>query len=235
MQPVTGQSRPGYASPPMPPRPSAPVLRGSCRGPPRVRGWAMGGGSVGGELVRRAGELARRAGARHPGSSPSWWPGAPLASPCRRGVVRSQLAGGLPPGVRGRVVPSERSRQGRLRAVGGRGPARHWPCVAVPGGRPWWSARGSVPRWRAWAGAGLAAGPSSTRVATVPVVRAPLPPRRVLRGGRHRARFARPVAKCVWARCRGRSSPLTPRRAGSSGVPPRRRGGRRRGPDPRPL
>ena len=92
------------------------------------------------------------------------------------------------------------------------GPSRHWPCVAVPGGRQWWPARGSVPRWRAWAGTD-AVGPSPVRVAEVPAVRDLLPSRRAMRGGRRRARSARPVAKCVWARCRGRSPPLTHRGA----------------------
>jgi hypothetical protein len=46
----------------MPAHPSAPVLRGSHRGPPRVRGWAMGGGAVGGGAGppgRIAGPLGR--------------------------------------------------------------------------------------------------------------------------------------------------------------------------------
>ena len=103
IHPVAGpRPGPGVASPPMPPRPSAPVLRGSRRGPPRVRGWAMGGGAVGGG----AGPPGRGAGPS--GRGPSipcpprrGGPPPPLASPCRRGVVRTLLVGGPPPRVRG--------------------------------------------------------------------------------------------------------------------------------------
>ena len=182
---------PGVASPPMPPRPSAPVLRGSRRGPPRVRGWAMGGGRWGGELVRRAGELVRRTG----GPSPRVLPVGVarrrhLASACHRGAVRTQLVGGPPPWVQ--VVWYHPCAAGRIAIVWlvVEWPSRHWPCVAVPGGRQWWPARGSVPRWRAWAGTD-AVGPSPVRVAEVPAVRDLLPSRRAMRGGRRRARSAR--------------------------------------------
>ena len=211
----------------------------SCEG--RVEGrpgcgagrWVGCGG--GGELGRRAGKLVRRTG----GPSPRVLPVVVarrrhLASACHRGAVRTQLVGGSPPWVR--VVWCHPCAAGRIAIVWlvVEWPSRHWPCVAVPGGRQWWPARGSVPRWRAWAGTD-AVGPSPVRVAEVPAVRDLLPSRRAMRGGRRRARSARPVTKCVWARCRGRSPPLTPRCAGSPGVPPRRRGGRRRGHDPRPL
>ena len=144
---------PGVASPPMPPRPSAPVLRGSRRGPPRVRGWAMGGGRWGGELVRRAGNWSS-SGARPPCPPRRGGPPPPLASACRRGVVRTLLVGGPPPRVRG--VWCHPCAAGRIAIVWlvVEWPSRHWPCVAVPGGRQWWPARGSVPRWRAWAGTG---------------------------------------------------------------------------------
>jgi len=227
---------PGVASPPMPPRPSAPVLRGSRRGPPRVRGWAMGGGRWGGG----AGPSGRGTGSSYRGpvppvSCPSGWPAVAIGvavPPWRRtrSARRRFTAAGA--GACGAILVQQ---AGSPSCGGGRGPSHHWPCVAVPGGGPWWPARGSVPWWRAWAGIGLAVGPSPMRVAEVPAVRALLPSRRAMRGGRHRACPARPVAKCVWARCRGRSPPLTPRCAGSPGVPPRRRGGRRRGHDPRPL
>ena len=161
-------------------------------------------------------------------------PPSPLASPCRRGVVRTLLVGGQLPRVRGRAVPSACSRQDRHRAVGGRVPPHRWPCDAVPGvgrGRP----PGGRCRGDGHGRGSVSVGPSPARVAKVPAVRALLPSARAMRGGRHRACPAHAVAKCVWARCRGRSPPLTPRRAGSPGVPPRRRGGRRRGHDPRPL
>ena len=204
----------------------------SCEG--RVEGrpgcgagrWVGGGGG---------GELVRRAGARHPVSSPSWWPAAAVGvavPPWRRARSARRRSAAAGAGAGGAILVQQ---AGSPSCGGGRGPSHHWPCVAVPGGGPWWPARGSVPWWRAWAGIGLAVGPSPMRVAEVPAVRALLPSRRAMRGGRHRACPARPVAKCVWARCRGRSPPLTPRCAGSPGVPPRRRGGRRRGHDPRPL
>ena len=135
---------PGVASPPMPPRPSAPVLRGSRRGPPRVRGWAMGGGRRGGELVRRAGELVRRAGARHPVSCPSWRPAAAIwrrraavapcapcsSAACRRGcgscgAIRVQQAGSPSCGWWSR---------GRL-ATGRALPCRVEGSGGLPGGR----------------------------------------------------------------------------------------------------
>ena len=140
-------------------------------------------------------------------------PPPPLASPCRRGVVRTLLVGGPPPRVRGvRCHPSAAGRIAIVRLVV-ECPSHHWPCVAVPG-----EGRGGRPGVGAavvgMGGDRSAVGPSPARVAKVPAVRALLPSRRAMRGGRHRACPARPVAKCVWARCRGRSPPLTPRCAG---------------------
>ena len=220
---------PGLVSPPVPPTPVCPL---SCEGREEGRPGCGVGRWVG---VRAGGSWSVGPEARHPVSSPSWWPAgavgvavppwcrahsAPSAA-CRRGCggVRCH------PSAAGRIAIVRLVVEGRL-TTGRALPYRGRAVVA---------ARGSVPRWWAWAGIGLAVGPSPARIAEVPAVRALLPSRRAMRGGRHRARSARPVAKCVWARCRGRSPPLTPRRAGSPGVPPRRRGGRRRGHDPRPL
>ena len=112
---------PGVASPPMPPRPSAPVLRGSRRGPPRVRGWAMGGGRWGGG----AGPPGRGTGSSYRG------PVTPC--PARRGGPPPPFGVAVPPWCRthparrrpaavgaGRVVPSVCSRQDRHRVAGGR-------------------------------------------------------------------------------------------------------------------
>ena len=122
----------------------------SCEG--RVEGrpgcgagrWVGCGG--GGELVRRAGKLVRRTG----GPSPRVLPVVVarrrhLASACHRGAVRTQLVGGSPPWVR--VVWCHPCAAGRIAIVWlvVEWPSRHWPCVAVPGGRQWWPARGSVP------------------------------------------------------------------------------------------
>jgi len=225
---------PGVASPPMPPRPSAPVLRGSRRGPPRVRGWAMGGGRWGGG----AGPPGRGTGSSYRG------PVTPC--PARRGGPPPSFGVGVPPWCRthparrrpaavgaGRVVPSVCSRQDRHRVAGGRvafSPLAvrcraGWKAVvACPGVGAAVAGMGGDRRGRSVAracrrSAGRARSPA-------------IPPRHAWRAS-PRALCA-PVAKCVWARCRGRSSPLTPRCAGPPGVPPRRRGGRRRGHDPRP-
>ena len=157
---------PGVASPPMPPRPSAPVLRGSRRGPPRVRGWAMGGGRWGGG----AGPSGRGTGSSYRGpvppvSCPSGWPAAAIGvgvPPWRRTRPARRRPAAAGAGACGAI----RSAAGRIAIVRlvVEWPSRHWPCVAVPGGGPWWPARGSVPRWRAWAGTGLAVGPSPMRV-----------------------------------------------------------------------
>ena len=147
---------PGVASPPMPPRPSAPVLRGSRRGPPRVRGWAMGGGRWGGG----AGPSGRGTGSSYRGpvppvSCPSGWPAVAIGvavPPWRRtrSARRRFTAAGA--GACGAILVQQ---AGSPSCGGGRGPSHHWPCVAVPGGGPWWSARGSVPRWWARARIGL--------------------------------------------------------------------------------
>ena len=226
---------PGVASPPMPPRPSAPVLRGSRRGPAPGAGLGDGWGAVGGG----AGPPGRGSGSSYRGPVPRVLPVGVArrrhwASACRRGAVRTQLVGGRRRGC---------GSCGAIRVQQAGSPSRGWwssgrlatgralPCRVegrggLPGGRCRGGGHGRGP---------VAVGPSPVRVAEVPAVRDLLPSRRAMRGGRRRARSARPVAKCVWARCRGRSPPLTPRRAGSPGVPPRRRGGRRRGHDPRPL
>jgi hypothetical protein len=226
---------PGVASPPMPPRPSAPVLRGSRRGPPRARGWAMGGGRWGGG----AGPSGRETGSSYRGPVPP--------CPARRGGPPPSFGVGVPPWCRthparrrpaavgaGRVVPSVCSRQDRHRVAGGRvafSPLAvrcraGWKAVvACPGVGAAVAGMGGDRRGRSVAracrrSAGRARSPA-------------IPPRHAGRAS-PRALCA-PVAKCVWARCRGRSFPLTPRCAGPPGVPSRRRGGRRRGHDPRPY
>ena len=198
MQPVTGQSRPGYASPPMPPRPSAPVLRGSCRGPPRVRGWAMGGGSVGGG----AGAPGREVG-------PSCQSPSPRAPPV--GVTRCAVGVAVPPWCR--TLPARR--RPAAGGAGARGAIRVQQAGSPSGG--WWSrrrlttgrslpywveGRGGLPGGRCRGGGhGRGIGLASVRRhacrQSAGRARSPASPPRYARRAPPRAPCA-PAAKCVW-------------------------------------
>ena len=120
-------------------------------------GWGGGGGGSwpAGPNRRPVGP-----GPSNPCSPRRCGPPPPLASPCRRGVVRTRLIGGPPAAGAGRVVPSWCSRQDRHRAVGGRDAVSPPAVRCRTGWRPRWPARGAVPRGRAWAGDRLAVGPS---------------------------------------------------------------------------
>jgi len=212
---------PGLISPPVSHTPVCPCPGWVAGGPPRVRGWAMGGGAGGWVLVLWA-------EAHHPASSPSWWPvavaGVVVPSWCRAqparqrpdaagagacGAIRAQHAGSPSRGCR----PSS---------------AQPWPGDAAPGAGQWWPARGSGPRW--WAGRGIGRGRFVARTRRQgPAVRALLSPARVVRGGRRRVCSAHAVAQCVWGSLpRAQSPPHTAARR-SPGASPRRRGGLRRG------
>ena len=182
----------------MPARPSAPVLRGSRRGPPRVRGWAMGGGAVGG-------------GAGPPGRIAGPWGRARPTRVLPVGVARRRrwrrraavalcaLGSSAVPPPRVRGAWCHPGAAGRI-AIGRlvvETPSLHRPFVAVLGG-----GRGGLPGGRC-RGGGHGRGIVSRSVRrpacrqSAGRARSPASPPRSARRAPPRAPCA-PAAKCVW-------------------------------------
>ena len=212
---------PGLISPPVSHTPVCPCPGWVAGGPPRVRGWAMGGGAGGWVLVLWA-------EAHHPASSPSWWPvavaGVVVPSWCRAqparqrpdaagagacGAIRAQHTGSPSRGCR----PSS---------------AQPRPGDAAPGAGQWWPARGSGPRW--WAGRGIGRGRFVAALVAKgrPCALSCHPPALCAAGAAACAPRTRWPSVCG-ARCRGRSPPPHTAARRSPGASPRRRGGLRRG------
>jgi hypothetical protein len=183
-----------YAGTPVCPCPAR-VAKRAAPGAGLGDGWGGGGG---GSWPAGPDRRPVGSGPSKPCSPRRCGPPPPLASPCRRGVVRTRLVGGPPVAGAGRVVPSWCSRQDRHRAVGGRGAVSPPAVRCRTGWRPRWPARGAVPRGRAWAGDRSRGRSVAMRVAKVPAVRALLPARRALRGRAPPRAPCAPAAKCVW-------------------------------------